>query len=112
LPVRRGSSISVSGLTSARARLQFDGFRNSPTISLGALMHPELLHALAQERQAELLRQHQFRHRWKQSSAPFPYGSTRPLHRVRLSMGTVLVAAGTRLLGGASAKVDIVSSRR
>jgi hypothetical protein len=74
-------------------------------------MHPELLHALAQERRAELFRQRQFRHRWRKPLVPPAYGNTRPLQRVRLSIGTVLVTTGTRLLG-ASARVDVVSSRR
>jgi hypothetical protein len=73
-------------------------------------MHPELLHALAQERQAELFRQHQNRKRWRRPSTSPTDGATRPLQRLRLTVGTGLVAVGTRLVGNASAQV--VSSRR
>jgi hypothetical protein len=75
-------------------------------------MHPEFLHALAQERRTELLRQRQFRHRWKEDSASLADGRTRPGRGVRISVGTALVAAGTRLLNSTPARVDVVSSRR
>jgi hypothetical protein len=75
-------------------------------------MHPDLLGALAHERRAEILRQHQFRHRQTFVSATRAHGTTRPAQRVRLSVGAALVAAGTRLIGNGSARVDVVSSRR
>jgi hypothetical protein len=74
-------------------------------------MHPELLRALAREHRAELLRHHQYRQRSK-TPPDAVVRATRPLRRVRLAMGTVLVTAGTRLLASAPSRVDVVSSRR
>jgi hypothetical protein len=75
-------------------------------------VHPESLHALARERQVDLVRQHQFRH---SGTCLFPEntdGAHAPLQRVRLSVGTVLVLAGARLLRGTATSIDIVDSRR
>jgi hypothetical protein len=75
-------------------------------------MHPDLLHALGKERHAEILRQHQFRHNEREPSQPPFVAGTRPVHRVRRSLGTVLVLAGARLLGGAPDILDLFETRR
>jgi hypothetical protein len=71
-------------------------------------VHPDLLHALARQRQAETLRQHQFRHTRKQLTAPRAHRAATPIRRVRRTLGTALVAAGSRLLGGSPPPVDVV----
>ena len=76
-------------------------------------MHPDLLRTLAQERQAELLRHNQFRHRQKLDAAQRPaQRSSKPIPRLRHSMGTALVLAGTRLLGSTAAPMEIASNRK
>ena len=61
-------------------------------------MHPDLIRALARERHAELLRARQFRDTNPAFSTPRPPGASRPMHRVRRSMGSALVHAGMRLI--------------
>jgi len=60
------------------------------------MMHPDFIHALGRERHAELLREQQFRNsradRWPVD------GSRGPVDQLRRSLGTALVAAGTRLM--------------
>jgi len=76
-------------------------------------MHPDLLHALGKERHAELLRQHQFRHNEREPSPTPLVASTRPaVRRVRRSLGTLLVLAGARLLGGAPDTLELFEARR
>jgi hypothetical protein len=75
-------------------------------------MHPDLLHALGKERHAELLRQHQFRHNEREPSPTPLVAGTRPVRRVRRSLGTLLVLAGARLLGGAPDTLDLFEARR
>jgi hypothetical protein len=72
-------------------------------------MHPDIAHVLARERQAELLRQNQFRHRQSGTSL---VRAARPTRRVRRSLGAALVAAGTRLIGNAPATLELFESRR
>jgi hypothetical protein len=74
-------------------------------------MHPDLLHALAQERRADLLRHNQFRHR-RRLDTQFPARvRSRPIPRLRHSLGVALVRAGTRLLGGTAAPMEIAGNR-
>ena len=75
-------------------------------------MHPDLLRALAQERQAELLRPQEFR----QSKGDLPL---RPVHRpdtrvcrIRLVIGMALVGAGARMLGNTTASIEVLDGRR
>jgi len=71
-------------------------------------MHPELIRALGRERHAELLRAQHFRHRHAPAAV---HGETatrpRPTRRVRISLGSALVAAGTWLLRGSASAVDL-----
>jgi hypothetical protein len=69
-------------------------------------MHPDMLHALAHERQAELLRHNQFRHRRRPDTRFSDQGVSRPVPRLRHSLGALLVNAGTRLLGGTAAAME------
>ena len=75
-------------------------------------MHPDLLRALMQERQAEFLRSHEFR----QSKGDFPRRSAyRPdarVSRVRRVIGVALVGAGARMLGNTEAGIEVVDGRR
>jgi hypothetical protein len=75
-------------------------------------MHPYFLHALAEERQAELLRHNQFRHRRRLDTQLPHHGRSRSLPRLRYSLGAVLVRAGTRLLGSTAAPMEIASNRK
>jgi len=75
-------------------------------------VHPDLLHALGKERHAELLRQHEFRHDEGQSPLRLRATGTRPVQRVRRSVGTVLVLAGMRVLGRASDPLDLSEAPR
>jgi hypothetical protein len=72
-------------------------------------MHPDFIHVLARERQAELLRQNQFRHSRIVSPMARP---ARPTRRVRRSLGAALVAAGTRLIGNAPGTLELFEPRR
>ena len=75
-------------------------------------MHPDLLRALAQERQAELLRSHAFR----QSKGDLPlrpaYGPDTRVGRIRRVIGMALVGAGARLLGHTTASIEALDGRR
>ena len=75
-------------------------------------MHPDLLHALGKERRAELLRQHQFRHNERRPSPSPLVARRRPLRRLRLSLGTLLVLAGARLIGRGPDTADLYEARR
>jgi hypothetical protein len=75
-------------------------------------MHPDFLHALAQERRAELLRHNQFRHRRRLDTTLPRHGGSRSRPRLRYSLGAVLVRAGTRLLGSTAAPMEIASNRK
>ncbi|HXQ44827.1 MAG TPA: hypothetical protein VN816_09320 [Acidimicrobiales bacterium] len=58
-------------------------------------MHPDLIRALARERHAEILRAQHFR----DIAAPSGDAGRRgPVHHLRRSLGSALVAAGTRLM--------------
>jgi hypothetical protein len=74
-------------------------------------MYPDHLHLLARER-AEQILQHQFRHRQTDPSSPRARGAGRPIRRVRHSLGTALVTAGTRLIGAAPATIELFDPRR
>jgi hypothetical protein len=75
-------------------------------------VHPDLLRALAQERQAEFLRSHGFR----QSKGDFPprstYGPDTRVRRVRRVIGMALVGAGARMLGITAAGIEVLDGRR
>jgi hypothetical protein len=72
-------------------------------------MYPEYLHALARQHQAELLRHQRFRQAEDAVRPSRPRGPT-PFQRTRRSLGTALVVAGTRLHGGAPARVELFDS--
>ena len=74
-------------------------------------MHPDFLHLLARER-AEQILQHQVRHRQTRRSSSRAKGTGRPIRRVRHSLGTALVTAGTRLIGAAPATIELFDPRR
>jgi hypothetical protein len=74
-------------------------------------MQPDLLHVLAREHQQDLLRQEQFRHRERAITASPSYGAT-PVRRARRSLGRAFVVVGTRLLGGAPATVELLTTRK
>ena len=61
-------------------------------------MHPDLIGALARERQAELLRQQQFRNTGADETSSVVTATRRPIHSFRSSVGSALVVAGTRLM--------------
>jgi hypothetical protein len=61
-------------------------------------MHPDLIRALARERQAENLRARQFRDTNSTSATPGAGVASGPVRRVRRSMGSALVHAGMRLI--------------
>jgi hypothetical protein len=75
-------------------------------------VHPDLLRALAQERQAELLRSHESR----QSNGDLPlrpaYSPDTRVCRIRRVIGVALVGAGARLLGNTAASIEILDGRR
>jgi hypothetical protein len=73
-------------------------------------MHPNLLHALARERQAELLRHNQFRYRRRLDMQLSARVGSNPRVRLRQFLGTLLVHAGARLLDTA-APMEIASNR-
>jgi hypothetical protein len=75
-------------------------------------VHPEILRALARQRQAELLRQRHLRHSdelrcLRQSSAD----GRRP-RRARQALGLKLVAVGTRLIGGNPGSLNLSDPQR
>jgi hypothetical protein len=62
-------------------------------------MHPDLLHALAKERRAELLRPYEFRQP-EVGLSPGPVnGPDTGIGRIRRVIGVALVGAGRRVLG-------------
>lgn len=61
-------------------------------------MHPNLIGALARERQAELLRQHQFRNTEADERSSVVDATRKQVHTIRCSVGSALVVAGTRLM--------------
>ena len=75
-------------------------------------MHPDLLRALVQERQAELLRSHEFRQSEGQLRLRPAYGPDTRVRRVRRVIGVALVGAGTRILGNTTAGIEVLDSRR
>jgi hypothetical protein len=72
-------------------------------------MYPDFLHLLARERAEQIL---QFRHRHTDQSSPGAKSAGRPIRRVRHSIGTALVTAGTRLIGSAPATIELFNPRR
>jgi hypothetical protein len=69
-------------------------------------MHPDLLRALARERHAELLRARQFRDN-RAGGSPSPVRRTQsPVHPLRRTVGSALVAAGTRLMAPGPGPAD------
>jgi hypothetical protein len=75
-------------------------------------MHPDLLQALAHERQAELLRHNQFRQRRRLHPQLPDRVDDKPIPRLRHSLGVALVHAGIRLLGNTAAPMEIASNRK
>lgn len=74
-------------------------------------MHPYFAQELARERQRELLGRQQFRHRKRSvKAARAPKDSL--MARARHSLGRVLVALGTRLLGGGPVGAELSTTRR
>jgi len=75
-------------------------------------VHPDLLRALVQERQAEFLRSHEFR----QSKEDLPlrpaYRPDTRVCRVRRVIGMALVGAGARMLGNTAAGIEVLDGRR
>jgi hypothetical protein len=74
-------------------------------------MYPDYLYALARQHHEDLLRHQHFRRRRDSTHPRHPRGPT-SVGRTRRSLGTALVVVGTRLLGGASAHVELFDSRR
>jgi hypothetical protein len=78
-------------------------------------MHPYFAQELVRERQNELLRRQQFRHRDRTVEPPRPPKASL-FARARRSLGRALVALGTRLLGGAPANnpaaIELSTTRR
>ncbi len=70
-------------------------------------MHPHLITALARQRRADLLRQQRFRDDRLRCRAPAIDATERPIRSVRYSLGSALVLAGTRLMAGRGASVDL-----
>lgn len=60
-------------------------------------MHPNFTVALARERQAELLRQLEFRNSGAGRGRSLETASRRPIEQIRSSLGSALILAGTRL---------------
>ena len=77
-------------------------------------MHPYFAQELVRERQNELLRTQQFRHRNRTLKAPRPHEASL-FARARRSLGRALVSLGTRL-GGAPANnpaaIELFTTRR
>jgi hypothetical protein len=69
-------------------------------------MHPDVIRALVRERQAELLRHQQFRNIRAPGARTARKTTRRPVHHLRLSLGSALVVAGTRLLPSSHATAD------
>ena len=67
-------------------------------------MHPDLLRALAEERQADILRRQHLR------QTPTPHRRRRPVLRVRLALGIAFVGIGSRLLRDNGRVVDMLES--
>ena len=61
-------------------------------------MHPDLIRALARERQAELLRPRQFRNTQADGYPSLDRTPPGPVHHLRRTLGSALVTAGTRLM--------------
>jgi hypothetical protein len=61
-------------------------------------VHPQLIGALARERQADLLRQQPFRNIEADDHSSVVNATRRPIHTIRCSVGSALVVAGTRLM--------------
>jgi hypothetical protein len=61
------------------------------------MMHPNFTVAFARDRQAELLRQHEFRNSQVGRGRSLETASRRPLAQIRWSLGSALIVAGTRL---------------
>jgi hypothetical protein len=74
-------------------------------------MHPEVMRALARERQAELLDEQQARH-VRRRTGPLATGrDTAVLGRLRRSLGTALVLAGARLMRGIPVTVSLFDTQ-
>jgi hypothetical protein len=72
-------------------------------------MYPDFLHALARQHQTELLRHQRFKQTGHAVRPSRQRGPT-PFQRVRRSLGTALVVAGTRLHGGTPGSVELFES--
>ncbi len=75
-------------------------------------MHPEFMRALAHEHQREILGQREFRHNGAPATAPSPAREREPRQRLRQSLGTALVSAGSRLMGGNPVVVELFDGRK
>jgi hypothetical protein len=64
----------------------------------GVVMHPHLIHALAHERQADLVRRQHFQEGGPDHPVPVTNTRARPIDQLRRSLGAALVTAGTRLM--------------
>ena len=74
-------------------------------------MHPEVIRALARERQAELLDEQQARY-VRRRATPLATGSDKAiLGRLRRSLGTALVLAGARLMRGIPVTVSLFDTQ-
>jgi|HubBroStandDraft_1064217.scaffolds.fasta_scaffold26600_3 hypothetical protein len=60
-------------------------------------MHPHLIHALAHERQADLVRRQHFQQGGPDDPVLVTHTRARPIDQLRRSVGAALVTAGTRL---------------
>jgi hypothetical protein len=74
-------------------------------------MHPELMNALARERQAELFRLHQLRHDNLDIPPPRVRRTRQVVERARRSLGLILLSAGTRLLRKNRSSIDLANSQ-
>jgi hypothetical protein len=74
-------------------------------------MHLDVLHLLAKQRHAELLERQRFRHH-EADHLTSPIRSATSTGRLRRSLGTALVATGTRLQRGTGSTVDLLDPRR
>jgi hypothetical protein len=64
------------------------------------MMHPDFTLALARQRQAELLRQQEFRNSQAGRGRSLETVWRRPVEQIRCSLGSALILAGTRLVAG------------
>ncbi len=74
-------------------------------------MHPDLLRALARQREADLLREHQFRHPDDAILRPHTVRRPTSTRRVRHRLGLMLLVVGQRLLRDGATPAELTDVR-